>query len=168
MEEGQIFSLLISPDPTVFDDSWLRCGEFEGHVVKDVPITAKPIRANRLNFPQPPAFDPLPYFDAGTAEVFLRPIENATPHADYKGPVPVVKVNAAPSEKIELYRKLAACGRLQAVKTEFKRGKFVSGLFSVGKNALVDRLILDARPPNLLERAKTWWCGDYGCWELLD
>lgn len=153
--------------PHVFDDSWLRCGEFQGYVVKDVPITAKPIRANRLNFPQPPAFDPLPYFDTGTAEVFLRPIDNATPHADYSGAVPVVKVNAAPSEKIELYRKLAACGRLQAVKTEFKRGKFVSGLFSVGKNALVDRLILDARPPNLLERAKTWWCGTMGAGSCL-
>ena len=148
--------------PDSFDDSWLRCGEADGYVTKDVPLTAKPITASRLNFPQPPAFDPLPYFDPGTAEVFLRPIDHAMDPKDFIGVVPVVKVNAAPLEKLELYRKLAVCGRLQAVSSKFKRGKFVSGLFAVGKNALVDRLILDARPPNLLEASKTFWCGSMG------
>jgi len=40
--------------PHDFEDSWLRCGEFEGFVSKDIPITAKPITASRLSFPQPP------------------------------------------------------------------------------------------------------------------
>lgn len=153
--------------PHDFEDSWLRCGEFEGFVSKDIPITAKPITASRLSFPQPPAFDPLPYFDAGTAEVFLRPIDHATKPEEYCGSVPVVKINASQKEKVELYRKLAVCGRLRAVKSDFKRGRFVSGLFAVGKSALVDRLILDARPPNLLESSKTFWCGSMGSGSCL-
>ena len=38
------------------------------------------------------------------------------------------------------------------------RHPFVSGLFCVGKNEQKDRLILDARPANMLERSKTVWC----------
>ena len=36
------------------------------------------------------------------------------------------------------------------------------GLFIVLKNSRLDRLILDARPPNLLEQGKSFWCGSMG------
>lgn len=37
-----------------------------------------------------------------------------------------------------------------------------SGLFTVNKSSHLDRLILDARPPNLLEKPKSFWCGTMG------
>ena len=145
--------------PARFDDSWLRSGSIVGRFEGEVLTTAKPIVADRLGFPGPPSFDPVPFFDRATAEVFLRPLDHALPPDKFDGDVPRVKINATQGEKISLFKKLSACGRLSPVESSKVRGHFVSGLFSVGKNALVDRLILDARPPNLLEAAKTFWCG---------
>ena len=145
--------------PAAFDDSWLRCGTLVGHYKGEVMSTAKPIIADRLSFPEKPSFDPVPYFDRATTEVFLRPLDFALPHETFEGEVPRVKINASQSEKISLFKKLALCGRLQPVSSDRVRSRFVSGLFAVGKNAMVDRLILDARPPNSLESARTFWCG---------
>lgn len=145
--------------PAEFDDSWMRCGSIVGHFEGEVLSTAKPIIADRLGFPGAPSFDPVPYFDQATAEVFLRPLDHAASPESFEGEVPRVKINASQKEKIALFKKLSLCGRLKPVMGNKVRGRFVSGLFSVGKNALVDRLILDARPPNLLEASKTFWCG---------
>ena len=144
--------------PHAFDDSWLKCGKLlhclEGH---DVSV-ARPIVASRLKFPGPPSFNPLQFFDSATSELYLHPIDHAQDHECFEGQVPTVKINASNEEKIALFKKLADCGRLRQIQRKADRHPFVSGLFCVGKNEQKDRLILDARPANMLERPKTVWC----------
>ena len=130
-------------------------------------MTAKPIIASRLTFPEEPSFDPVKFFDAATAEVYLNPIDHALDHEAYEGEVPMVKVNAVLSERISLYKRLAATGRLKPIHSSGRRGKFVSGLFAVGKSEAKDRLILDARPPNLLETSRGKWCSSMAAGSCL-
>ena len=89
----------------------------------------------------------------------MHPLDHAMHPEQYEGDVPAVSVHGSEREKVELYKKLAACGRLKAVDGSAARDPFVSGLFTVNKNSKLDRLILDARPPNLLEMPKSFWCG---------
>ena len=107
------------------------------------------------------------FFDAPTAEVYLRPIDNAMDYDQFSGDVPMVKVNATTAERIALFCKLADTGRLKPIPSTQKRGRFVSGLFAVGKNEVKDRLILDARPPNLLEVPKGKWCSSMAAGSCL-
>lgn len=145
-----------------FDDSWMRCGSLVGKLGGSTMSGAKPVIASRLEFPEAPRFDPVPFFDSVTAELFLHPLDHALKPADYCGEIPVVSVHASEREKVELYKKLANCGRLQMVDAALARDPFVSGLFTVNKSSHLDRLILDARPPNLLEKPKSFWCGTMG------
>ena len=141
-----------------FDDSWMRSGSLVGSLKKNEMCSAKPIVASRLEFPKAPSFDPVEFFDAATAHAYLFPLELAVDHHAYKGEVPRVSVHAAPEQKVALFKKLHQCGRLREVPEHLARDPFVSGLFCVNKNATLDRLILDARPPNLLEPARNYWC----------
>ena len=142
-----------------FDDSWMRSGALVGRLPGTPTLGAKPVIASRLEFPQAPSFDPLPFFDAETAELFVHPLDHVISSHDYIGPVPSVSVHGSQKEKVELFKKLADCKRLVVVPSEQARDPFVSGLFTVGKNSTLDRLILDARPPILLECGKSLWCG---------
>jgi len=142
-----------------FDDSWMRCGSLVGKLGGSQMTGAKPVVASRLEFPAPPAFDPVPFFDAETAELFVHPLDHAMDPSDFIGDVPMVSVHGSEQEKVELFKKLAACGRLEMVEGRHARDPFVSGLFTVNKNSKLDRLILDARPANLLEKPKSFWCG---------
>ncbi len=144
--------------PEVFEDAWMKCGTLLHSIETKEAVVAKPIIASRISVPIEPSFDPLKFFDAPTAELYLHPIDNATDFKLFDGEVPMVKVNAILEEKLSLYKKLASTGRLRAVPSCEKRGAFVSGLFAVGKNEEKDRLILDARPPNKLEAPKGKWC----------
>ena len=136
-----------------------RCGQPAGELSAETLITAKPIEPTRLSFPGPPSFKPEKYFDARTAEIFRSPLDYATDFQQYKFEVPKVKVNGSVPAKLELYKMLAQSGRLRPVSLDLQRGPFVNGLFTVTKDGDRDRLILDARPPNLLEEARTHWCG---------
>lgn len=144
--------------PHTFDDEWLRCGSLKHSIPGHDVTVAKPIVADRLKFPTAPAFDPLQYFDSITAELYLHPIDHAQDWREGGEQPPPVKVNATVGEKLLLFRKLADCGRLKIVDKEYDRYPYVSGLFAVGKSEVKDRLILDARPPNLLEAPRTVWC----------
>ena len=142
-----------------FDDTWMRSGSLIGRLQSTSCVGAKPVIASRLEFPAAPSFDPVPFFDAETAELFIHPLDHAAKPQDFVGSVPTVSVHGSRSQKVELFKKLANCKRLEVVDPGDARDPFVSGLFAVGKNSLLDRLILDARPPNLLEASKSVWCG---------
>ena len=144
--------------PSGFDDTWCRAGILHHSLPGASLVTAKPIDPERLSFPAKPKFDPIPFFDGATTEAFLHPLDGAIPFADYEGEVPMVKVNGTKEAKLGLYKQLFETGRLQPVPLSFVRGKFTSGLFTVTKDGSRDRLILDARPPNLLEKGLTHWC----------
>ena len=70
---------------------------------------------------------------------------------------PKVKVLASGPEKLKLYRNLADTKRLVPSFVPPDRRGYGAGLFAVGKDAARDRLILDARPANLLEQANARW-----------
>ena len=148
--------------PDVFDDSWLRCGSLVGRLPGSSTCTARPIVADRLNFPGRPLFDPVKFFDARTCELYLRPLDYSLDHRTCEVEVPHVSVRATEANKIDLFKKLADSGRLSPVKASLTRGKYCSGLFAVLKDSLRDRLILDSRPANALESQKTDWCGTMG------
>lgn len=57
-----------------------------------------------------------------------------------------------------MLQKLRATGRLQPLNKDDVRQKHVSGLFAVPKSLTRDRLILDARPANLVGTALNKWC----------
>ena len=135
----------------------LRCGFLQGRLPGSGSCTAKPLVASRLNFPGPPKFDPCPYFDDQTRLRYEKPLQTAQDYRTYDGEVPAVKVFADRSNLVELYKKLADSGRLRPIHSSLKRGNFVSGLFAVGKDMERDRLILDGRPPNLLEPGQAKW-----------
>ena len=159
-DDGNYFGNVVAK-PESFDDSWMRCGSLVGRLSGGSNVGAKPVVASRLEFPSAPSFDPVPFFDSITAELFMHPLDHAKPPASFDGPVPIVSVHGSQAEKVKLYKKLALCKRLQAVSSDVARDPFVSGLFTVHKSNKLDRLILDARPANLLEEPRSFWCGTF-------
>lgn len=156
-EEKNYFSCKLSkPDPG--SNGRRRMGKIAGRLPGANTISARPLIADRLQFPGPPQFDPSPYFDSATRQLYQRPLDFAAKPEDFHGPVPVVRVFADHQNKIEVYKKLAMSGRLKPVREADVRKGFLSGLFSVPKDMCRDRMVLDGRPPNLLEDHSNVWC----------
>ena len=153
---GLYSSKMTRPDDE-FEFSSLRSGFLVGSVKRSAVIAAKPVVADRLVFPGPPSFEPQQFLDEHTASLYNDPLAHAAHPDSLIAPIPKVRVHADPDNLVGLYKKLAASGRLEPVPAACKRGPFVSGLFAVCKDLHRDRLILDARPPNLLERQQGRW-----------
>ena len=134
-----------------------RFGRVVGQCRHDDVIPAKPIVASRLRFPGPPAFRPTGFLDEHTLERFDRPFLHALDPADAQREPPRVRILASRSERLELFAKLASSGRLNPVRVSKDRLRFGAGLFAVGKDLERDRLILDCRPANTLERPPSRW-----------
>lgn len=128
---------------------------FAGEVIGKSQHTAfstfKTIEADRLKFVGTPGFNPLPYLDQPSQSVYERPLSMSIPPADYVGNIPHVRVHCSKDEKMKLFHLLDHSKRLSLHTESQIRPKFTSGLFAVVKSLEVDRLILDSRPPNLLE-----------------
>ena len=155
-EHGYFGSHLTKPESDF--NRPFRCGRPSGRLEQKVAATAKPLVADRLNFPGEPKFDPCRYLDERTVERYCKPLHCSMPHAEFEDEVPKVKVFADERNKVELYKKLADSGRLLPVPSSYKRGPFGSGLFAVTKDMTRDRMILDGRPANALEPAQSLWC----------
>jgi len=137
----------------------LRAGQFEGRLDKDPVVTAKPLVANRLTFPPPPAFDPRPFFDHETLDRYEKPITHGRKPEELDEDPPRVTERATHSERLKLYKKLADSGRLKPVSKDTFHAGFTSGLFAVVKDQNRDRMILDsdARPANMLSKGQQKW-----------
>ena len=159
-EDGnQYFSSQLSRPPSDSAHHFAkRVGRKMGKLAKNVEMTAKPLIAERLVFPGPPQFDPGPFLDPGTRALYERPLDCCDDFTSFQGEVPRVRVFATRENKVLLYKKLAETKRLKPVKVESKRADFVSGLFAVHKNLELDRMVLDGRPPNLLNPKQSLWC----------
>ena len=118
---------------------------------------AKPLYADRLVFPDKPGFDPAPYFDESTLDLYKFPLTRCR-DPESVGEPPPVQLRAAPGEKVKLLRKLAESGLLVPIPEGAYYDKFRSGLFGVPKDAVRDRMVLDGRPGNMLDRGQTKWC----------
>ena len=114
----------------------------------------KPLVADRLVFPSRPAFDPLPFFDDSTAELYFFPLTKGRDPSTLPSP-PWVQVRAAPRERLKLFKKMAISGLLQPV----AQGSFLldhrNGLFAAPKDAERDRMVLDGRPAILADRGQS-------------
>ena len=144
--------------PDSFDDSWLRCGKLIGRLQSGNVCNAKPIIADRLTVPEEPRFDPLPHFDRRTAHRYEHPISGGRRPEEVEAP-PTVQIRASGDEKLRLFCKLAGAGMLKPISSDtFYRG-FENGMFAVNKDATRDRLVLDSRASNLLDRGQSVWSG---------
>ena len=138
-------------------DEGLRCGIPVGRSSAETLITAKPLVAERLTFPSAPLFEPCEFFDEPTRERYEKP-RTLGKSPDEVGDPPRVSVRADKHNKVELYKKLAMSGRLKPLTLGAFSKTYTSGLFSVTKDADRDRLILDGRPANMVDRPQTLWC----------
>ena len=143
--------------PTVLGDAELACGAIIGEVDYAPDPNAKPLDAGRLQFPSRPSFDPRPFFDARTRELYEHPLQCAKPLDDLPKP-PTVKVRASYKAKIELYKKMAAAGMLQPIPEGSFLKDYRSGLFAVPKDSTRDRMVLDARGANIPDPGQNCWC----------
>ncbi|CAE7238074.1 unnamed protein product [Symbiodinium sp. CCMP2456] len=130
-------------------------------------MTAKPVVASRLEFGEAPKFNPSQYMDALSLDHYLYPIDHSVPEDQCPEAPPRARILATPVEKLALFRKLDQGGRLRFLPATITRQRCLNGLFSVPKSLAADRLILDARGPNLLEAGLNRWTQSLGCAEAL-
>lgn len=127
-------------------------GSVVGRVRKSDINGAQPIVASRIKMEGTPNFDPVPYLDDNSRELHENPhVCGISTHDVDPGP-PKVRVHADFDEKVSLLKILEDSGRLIFRAPSEVIPKFGNGLFCVPKNTEVDRLILDGRPANLLQK----------------
>ena len=139
------------------DEVELGCGRIVGKLQRGVPISAKPLVADRLQFPEAPRFDPHPFFDEATTKRYDLPLTTGYKPEDVDTKPPHVQVRAGRTERIALYRKLAASKMIELVSKDDFFSDYRSGLFAVVKDSTRDRMVLDGRPANLLDRGQSRW-----------
>eukprot|EP00435_Cladocopium_sp_Y103_P015082 s84_g3.t1 len=137
------YSALKPSQPGRFDEDGLLSGRVVGKTDRDPVVTAKTIVASRISFPDPPSFDPRPYFDSSTLERYDKPISKGLHPSEVSEAPPRVSVRATPKNKLALFAKLAASGRLKPIpKASFHSG-YISGFFAVNEER-VSRNVLCA------------------------
>ena len=134
-------------------------GKVIGKLVGASAVVAKVIEPERLSLPSaPPSFDPTPLLPRVRREVFQDPVALADPVDPFVDKPPKVRVHASRKQVLELLKRLDASGRVVLARPEEVRESHLCGAFALVKDAMQDRLILDARPPNSKERTLDTWC----------
>ena len=118
---------------------------------------AKDVESHRLKFVGKPAFDPSPFLEPLTREIYQTPVDCAIDPCECPHDPPHVQVRGKRAEVLKLLHALDASGRLALFPPEEVRMQHRAGLFSLMKNLTTDRLILDSRPANLLELPLNAW-----------
>ena len=143
-------------------------GEVVGVLDADSQHVAKSIEPERLKFWGTPTFDPGPFLDLHNKQTFQRPLDFAAPADLDEFRPPRVRVRVDGKDKIALLEKLDAGERLALVPLRVVRQNFLNGVFAVPKDSERDRMVLDARPPNLLESNSDPWLGSLGSLSQLN
>ena len=138
-------------------------GEVVGSFSNGAVVNAKPVDASRLSFPaEVPAFDPSKLFSGQHETVFRDPVSLARePDPDRDDP-PRVRVHGTEAAALGLFKFLDQHHRLRLVPESKVRRNFLCGAFTLTKNHEQDRLILDARAPNMLEETLRTWVKSLG------
>lgn len=142
-------------------------GEVVGKLDSCPFSTFKPVEADRLKFVGVPSFNPVPFLDKQSADVYQNPLQLSLDPDSFSGSIPFVQVHCSRDEKMKLFSLLDSCNRLGLHRESDIRKDFASGLFSVVKSLTLDRLILDSRPANLLEQGEQRWIGSLASAESL-
>ena len=119
-------------------------------------VLAQPIKADRLRFLGRPEFDPMPFLDKGSREVYQHPLRFAR-ELPPEEQVPRTQVRCSRSEALKLLHVLDASGRLALRPASATRPRLYNGLFAIAKDLERDRMILDARGPNQVESTEQPW-----------
>ena len=131
------------------------CKSVRGRVVGKLTKTnisgAHTIVADRIKMEGTPSFDPCPFLDCKSRDLYQNPFCNDVDLDDARLNAPRVRVHASTHEKLRLLKLLQDSGRLSFRKPSDVYEGLGNGLFAVPKNTKVDRLILDGRPANLLQ-----------------
>ena len=138
-------------------------GRVIGTLKAGVPQLAKCVEPSRLSFPEgAPRFDPTPLLEEPHYSMYVDPISQAIDPHESKVEPPRVRVHASKEQALQLFKFLDDHHRLRLVPAKRVRRNYLCGAFSLVKDGKKDRLILDARPPNLLERTLRTWCRTLG------
>ncbi|CAE7900312.1 unnamed protein product, partial [Symbiodinium microadriaticum] len=128
------------------------------------PCGVLPVEPGRLNFVGEPSFDPVPFLDSQNRATYQRPLDYAR-DLEAEEAVPRVAVRADARQTKELLDLLDRTGRLRLFAKDEVRPRLRNGLFSVAKDHARDRMVLDARPPNLVECTENRWIRSLGTLE---
>ncbi len=144
-----------------------------GELQLDSFSTFKPVEPERLSFTGRPVFDPCPFLDPHGKKVFEDPLGCRMSPEDAEGVPPKLKVHCGKGQRVALFKLLDESGRLGVHFPWEVTPLYGSGLFSVVKDQKKDRLIMDSRGANLLERPAQRWiqslaCGEAICKLLMD
>ena len=138
-----------------------HAGSEVGKLSTAIEHIAKSLEPHRLKFWKRPSFDPVPYLDEANRETYCRPLQNACCPEEAPRPPPV-RVRIKASDRLRFLALLDSTGRLGLARKEEVRFEFSNGAFAVPKDQLRDRMVLDARPPNVLEVAERRWIKSLG------
>lgn len=142
-------------------------GEVVGSMSTAMPVQAKELQAARIALPSnPPEFDPRPLLLEPHHTVYVDPVSLAKPVGEANQP-PRVRVHAGRQEAVAFVEKLDRHHRLRLAGKNEVRASHLCGAFALTKDAELDRLILDARPPNDLEHTLTDWVQTLGAVQAL-
>eukprot|EP00435_Cladocopium_sp_Y103_P042123 s672_g11.t1 len=143
-------------------------GEVVGKLKMGAPVLAKSVDATRLSVPsQPPEFDPSVLFDFPHKEVYADPVARAIAPASAVGTPPKVRVHASRDQAFQFVKFLDERGLLTLAPAEKVRRSHLCGAFGLVKDLHKDRLILDARPANMLEDTLHTWTRTMGAIQAL-
>ena len=129
--------------------------------------TFKPVDPERISFTGRPKFKAENYLDPTAKAVFLNPLRCRSNPDSFEGQVPRVKVHCSLAQKVRLFELLDASDRLQLWHPHEVDLRYGAGMFCVVKSLAKDRLILDSRPGNLLEKPLGRWIRSLASGESL-
>ena len=132
-------------------------GVVVGHCPTTEMSTFKPVDPERISFVGQPKFRAEEYLDPKGREVFLDPLKCRDDPDSFQGTIPRVRVHCSLSQKVRLFELLDASQRLHLWLPHEVDLRYGAGMFCVVKSLKKDRLILDSRPGNLLEKPLSRW-----------
>ena len=140
--------------------SWGHVGS-PGRVVGSSSFK-KALQPGRLRFWEVPTFNAMPYLDNGNQETFENPLDHAlNPDVEEHRPRRV-RMRIREKDKMEFLELLDKSDRLALVPEHLVRAGYENGAFAVPKDQDRDRMVLDARAPNILEQSERRWIRSLG------
>ena len=137
-------------------------GEVVGRLGHTLEHVAKAIQPERLKFWKTPSFDPSEFLDEANRETFLRPLDFACRPEQAEERPPPVRFRVSRKDKLRFVKLLDSSNRLALYPAGASRAGFECGGFGIPKDAHRDRLVLDARPANTLEKSERRWIKSLG------
>ena len=123
---------------------------------------AKKVEPGRLKFWQTPSFDARPYLDYDNQQTFEFPRRHAEEPDPERDSIPRVSVRCSGEAQLGFLELLDQTGRLALVPPSEVTMDYRNGVFAIPKDESRDRMVLDARPPNLLEHPEKRWIKSLG------